>query len=264
MNACEFEIYFDEYICGELDRETDIRFQNHLQECNTCRAKLDDFYEIHHQLKTRKRAKLTKATRLTYHAKLKKSLLINAPVQRFSSFFNKLIYTRSPWIRLAEAMVILIVGIGIGMVVLSGSKEPDGSSAVPTSIVRPELFAQPVSKVDLEYMTYYFSASEMILLELSNYEQDVETLFLEKEVAQKLLMKTFLVHEIALRLNEPDILNFLSHMEFILYDLANTPGTEIDETMSEIKSLIEQKRLLKAIQVLQKRLNSESPDKVPG
>jgi hypothetical protein len=260
MSACEYEVYFDEYIKGELEPQMDISFQGHLETCPVCRQKLDEYYQVYHLLNSRQRPKPGPGIKNSYHKNLKTGLLINAPVQRISSLIDKLIYTRSPWIRLAEVAVVLIIGILIGTVVLS---TPEKTRSIP--ILEPDLFAQPVSRVDLEYMTYYFDASEMILLELMNSESDENSIFLDKEVGQKLLMKTFMVHEIALRLNEPDILRFLSLMEFILYDLSNATPGELDETLKSVQSLIEEKKLLKTIQDLQKRIKkSGSPQNMPG
>ena len=260
MSNCEFEKYFDEYIRGELDSKTDISFHNHIQTCQTCPAKLDEFYHVHHILISRKRTQAASELKKSYHKKLKTSLLINAPVQKISSIIEKLVYTQSPWVRFAEVMVILIVGIIIGTVFLS---EDNQTESLP--IMEYELFAQPVSKVDIEFMKYYFSASEMILLELMNSDKEQGEIFLTKEVSQKLLMKTFLIHEIALKVREPDILRFLSLMEIILYDMSNISTNEINETMQSVRSLIEEKKLLDTIQELQKRLkNSGSPRTLPG
>lgn len=260
MNNCDFEKYFDEYIRGELNAKTDISFQNHIRTCKTCPVKLDEFYHVHHILVSRKRPQASLELKKSYHKKLKTSLLINAPVQKISSIIEKLVYTQSPWVRFAEVMVILIVGIIIGTVFLS---EDNRTKSLP--IIEYELFAQPVSKVDIEFMKYYFSASEMILLELMNSDKEQGEIFLTQEVSQKLLMKTFLIHEIALKVSEPDILRFLSLMEIILYDMSNISPNEIDETMKSVRSLIEEKKLLKTIQELQKRLkNSGSPRTLPG
>jgi hypothetical protein len=260
MSSCKFEIYFDEYIRGELDPQMDINFHTHLESCNNCRQKLDEYYPVHHILNSRQRPKVDSEIQASYHKNLKTGLLINAPVQKLSSFIDKLIYTRSPWIRLAEVAVVLMLGIFIGTMLLSS---PEKSKSIP--ILEPEQFAQPVSRVDIEFLSYYLGASEIILLELMNGDSDAAGIFMDKEVGQKLLMKTFLVHEIALRLNEPEILRFLGLMEVILYDLSNMTPKEIDETLKFVRSLIEEKKLLPTIQDLQKRLkNTGSPQNIPG
>ena len=67
MSNCEFEKYFDEYIRGELDSKTDISFHNHIQTCQTCPAKLDEFYHVHHILISRKRPLAAPELKKSYH-----------------------------------------------------------------------------------------------------------------------------------------------------------------------------------------------------
>ncbi len=260
MTACDFEKYFDEYILGQLPAAKDLEFQAHLSKCPACTEKLDEFYQIHHLLKMRVRPQPSQQVKSDYYHQLKISLLINAPVQKFSSLVERVVFTASPWMRVAQVVVILVIGILIGTVFLTGEAE---TRSIP--VLEQELFSQPVSKVDMEFMNYYLSASEIILLELMNSGNDAVGLKLTKEVSQKLLMKTFLVHEIALRISEPETLRFLSLMEMILYDLANTAPNEIEESMRNIRSLIREKKLLQAVQLLQKRFkNSGSPPNLPG
>ncbi len=260
MNTCEFEKYFDESIRGELDAQTDIEFQTHLQSCATCPDKLDEFYHIHHILKSRKRPKPAADLEISYHKSLKTSLLINAPAHKISAFLEKLVYTNSLRIRFAEVAVILVIGILIGGYFLTGEEK---TRSIP--ILEPELYSQPVSKVDIEFMNYYLSASDIILLELMNSDNETGEIILTREIAQKLLMKTFMVHEIALRMGEPEILRFLSLMEFILYDISNISPNEAEETMRSVRNLIKEKKLLEMVEDLQKRFkNPGSPQNLPG
>ena len=105
----------------------------------------------------------------------------------------------------------------------------------------------------------------MVLLEMMNSDSGVEDMILSKDVAQKLLMKTFLVHQIALKLNEPKILHFLGQMELILYEMSNVSPGENEQTIEYIRMVIEEARLLEKVQELQKILkNSGSPGKMPG
>ena len=100
---------------------------------------------------------------------------------------------------------------------------------------------------------------------MMNSDSEREDIILSKDVAQKLLMKTFLVHQIALRMNEPRILQFLSQMELILYEMSNIGPEEYDQTIEYIRMVIEEARLLEQVQDLQKILkNSGSPGKMPG
>jgi hypothetical protein len=260
MNNCKFEIYYDEYISGELEPELDIEFQNHLKLCSSCSQKLDEFYRLHRLLTGRRRPPVPVEIYQTYQKNLKTGLLINAPIQKFSSFWEKIFRTRSPLFRLAEIAVVIIVGIFIGIYIVTGEDEKKSPP-----ILEPEFFARPISNVDMDYMSYYFSASEMVLLEMMNSDSGEEDMILSKDVAQKLLMKTFLVHQIALKINEPRILRFLSQMELILYEMSNIAPNENEQAIEYIRMIIEEARLLEQVQDLQKILkNSGSPGKLPG
>ena len=55
MKFCSFENYFTDYVSGELDNKEILEFQSHLENCPTCKNQLDEFYEIHYSIKSRKR-----------------------------------------------------------------------------------------------------------------------------------------------------------------------------------------------------------------
>ena len=78
-----------------------------------------------------------------------------------------------------------------------------------------------------------------------------EDFYLDKETSQKLLMKTFVVHETALKLNEPQIVQFLSQMELILYEMANLDETD-QNVLSGIKPIIKEAGLIEKSKQLQK------------
>jgi hypothetical protein len=163
-------------------------------------------------------------------------------------------------VRIVEVTALVTAGVLIGIFIMTGKKQ---QKSLP--VLEPELFARPISNVDIDYMSYYFSASEMVLLEMMNSDSEREDIILSKDVAQKLLMKTFLVHQIALRMNEPRILQFLSQMELILYEMSNIGPEEYAQTIEYIRMVIEEARLLEQVQDLQKILkNSGSPGKMPG
>jgi len=259
MNKCNFEIYFDEYIRGELAPDEDIQFIQHLESCKTCPESLNQFYRLHGYLSDRTRPDPPATLLKTYHNNLKTGLLINRPFRFVTIILDKLFYTPSRWVRLVEVVVLLAIGFGIGLIYWNGAKEADNIVFDP-----PEYFAQPISKVDRDYMKYYFSASEMILLEMMNDDEEIE-LFLTREVAQKLLVKTFLVHELALKINEPDVLRFLGKMELILIELTNASDEELPERIKAMKEVIVDQRMLDEVRELHKILkNSGSPGNLPG
>ena len=230
MSVCQFENYFDEYIHGELDQEKDILFQTHLAECESCPGRLDEYYQVYVNLRRRQRPEIDRDLHRSYHKELRTRLLIKKPFGRVYLQLGKLLYSRSPWVRTAEVVTLVLVGVTIGIYFFT-----DDPPQTYTSDLNQKSFIQPVSQVQLDYMNYYFSASEMILMELINGDPNEAEAFLTAEIAQKLLVKTFMVHEIALGLNNARMIRFLSRMELILIEIANAPPEETPEMIRAIR-----------------------------
>lgn len=260
MSDCKFEIYFDQYLHGELEADTDIQFQKHLVSCDTCPALLDEYYQVHNTLKNRIRPEPELAWFKLYHKDLKTRLLIRKPFGKFYLRLGKLIYSRSPWVRVAEVAVLILVGVVIGFHFFTQEKT-DQFILVPNQ----NSFIQPISRSNLDYMNYYFEASEMILLELINGDPNESDFFLTPETAQKLLIKTFMVHEIALKLNDPRILRFLSQMELIFIEIANTSPEETREMLDSIRKSAREAGLLEEAQNLLNMIRSSGfKENLPG
>jgi hypothetical protein len=189
-----------------------------------------------------------------YHSDLRKtfSQFFNTQPDK-DSFLSKamrgIIYTKSPWLRTAEMFVLVLIGIFVGWIIFYSGE--DQRINIPNSTY----ISKPITGTDLDYMSYYFQASEIILLEMSNMSdadiRDVYDLYLNKEIAQKLLMKTFLVHEMALQLNDPRMLRFLSKMEMIMIELSNLNTDEVDESIEVIRMVINESNLLEEARMLQ-------------
>ena len=260
MSSCKFEIYFDEYLHGELDAETDIQFQKHLSSCKTCPAMLDEYYQVYNTLKNRKRPEPEPDWLKIYHKDLKTRLLIKKPFGKIFLLLGKLIYSRSPWVRLAEVAMLIMIGVLIGLHFFANEKKPQFYPDFSRNSS-----AQPVSSANLDYLNYYLEASEMVLLQLTNGDPGENDLFLTAEVAQKLLVKTFMVHEIALNLNIPRLLRFLSQMELILIEIANTSPEETREMLTNIRNGAQHAGLLEEAQNLIKMMkNSGFKGNLPG
>ena len=94
---------------------------------------------------------------------------------------------------------------------------------------------------------------------------DTDDFILEQQTAQKLLIKTFLVHEVALKLNDPKMLKFLARMELILYEIANAEEEQLAETLSSVRFIIDEARLLTEVRELKELIESRgTPASLPG
>jgi hypothetical protein len=260
MSICDTEKYYTEYIEEQLPGAEIVRFHDHLNTCSTCKDRLDAFYQVHVILHSYQHPNPDARLLEEYHTDLKKTftqISTNQPDEENTIFraIRKIIYTKSPWVRTAETFVLVLIGIFVGWIIFYSGEEqritiPDAS-----------YISKPITSTDLDYMSYYFQASEIILLEMSNMSdediRDVYDLYLNKEIAQKLLMRTFLVHEMALQLNDRRMLRFLSKMEMIMIELSNLNDVEVDESMEAIRMVINEQNLLEEVKVLQTVMEKE-------
>jgi hypothetical protein len=251
MSLCSFEKYFGEYIDGLLTESNELDFVKHIGKCPTCPDRLDLYYTTHRVLKNVKRPDPDNELSQRYENQL--NCLFGSPplIKRWYYFFEDFIHRilSVPVIRWRYAIIsiVLIAGIFIGRFLLNPA-EPE--STIEADI--PYLWDQPVSSAEIEYINYYLQASEIILLEIENINPEDADLLISNETAQKLLIKTFMVHESALRLNSPQLLHFLSKMELILYELANAEKDDSDELIASIRMVIADSDLLGETRRLQK------------
>jgi len=260
MNRCEYQKYYDEYIKGDLAPELDIEFQRHLQDCRICEREIEQFYQGHRQLQALKRGAFDDDVKAEYHQALK--AMFKPVPDRFSprEFLHELVFTHSRKLRLAEVVTVLITGILIGWFFFY-----DGAPTISPGSTATGYYGKPISRQDMEYLNYYFLASEIVLLEMVNGDLAEDDFFLEKETAQKLLIKTFLVHEVALKLNDPKMLRFLTRMEMILYELSNADQDQLAETLSSVRFIIDDGQLLSEVRELKQLIaDSGTPATMPG
>ena len=250
MQTCAYEKYFSEYVSGELTASLEIEFVKHLQTCDICKANLDKYYALQIELRGRERPAPHPEILREYHQELRKIIPQIRSGLHFFSVIDYFARPRSPWIRLAEVFTVLMVGL-LGGWLLFGETDAvaDNQPAEPFYHL-----SKPVSGKQLEYINYYLLASEMILLEVENTE--TEDFFLSRENAQKLLIKTFVVHETALQINDPQLLRFLTKMEFILHEIANTDDDDVGIALQAIKSVVNDTDLIQEVKRLQTELKS--------
>jgi hypothetical protein len=110
--------------------------------------------------------------------------------------------------------------------------------------------SQPISSVDVEFIYYYLQASEMVLLEVKN-SSDPSDFYLNRELAQKLLIKTFRVSDFAYQLKNLRLIRFLNRMELLLHDASNLDMEEMNESLDRTKIWIEEADLLNEVEILQ-------------
>jgi hypothetical protein len=252
MASCTYKNYFNEYISGELPHKLEIDFLQHLESCPVCSKCLDQYYEMHRWIHKRQRPTAHPDLINTYKTKLGETFGRQPLLSRIFDQILDVLPAPSPWWRLTTIAVILIIGVFTGRYLL----QPNDAVFTPVLQV-PYDWQQPISKTDVDYIGFYLSASEMILLEMENSTEMETDIFISKESAQKLLIKTFLVHETALKLKDPQLLRFLSKMELILYELANADTERIEDSITAVRLVINRAQLLDEVKLLQKVFKSQ-------
>ena len=252
---CQFEKYFVDYVSGNLEEKEKRSFQMHLESCPTCPQRLDEFYFLHNKIKFRKRKNPDSELLTNYHKSLASEFSDGSQNKKLTNLIDKTIksifWERSLSFRIAEVLGLILIGIFIGWLIFYPQTEINQSGNI-----NPDYFTRPISKAEVEYINYYFQAAELLLLEIKNIDintslnkGDIE---FNKSIAQKLLIKTFIIHEIALRQNDPKILRFLSKMELLLYEVSNVPTEELKQSMDAFHVIIDDSRLLDDTREFQK------------
>ena len=244
-SGCEFEELFKGYFNSDLSPAEELSLLNHLKSCARCSQKIEKFYQIHSSLKAYKRFAAPAGLLESYNEQVDltfgRETLFNKIVLFFSRFGRK----RSPLIRTIQILSLLIIGIIAGWLIFSPAEQN-----IVFHSNDPYQISKPVSSVDVEYIYYYLQAAEMVLLDIQN-NSDPADLFLNREIAKKLLVKTLRVKEIALQINNLRLLNFLSHMELLLYEASNLNMEEMNESLDSLMMIIEEADLLNEVKTLQ-------------
>ncbi len=260
MEKCKFEKYLVDYLNEDLPLSIQSEIEHHLKGCEFCFRQLKEMKTIHFILIDRKRPEPAIDLYHQYQQELNEVFELNMRFKKISSFFNtfRILPNNIPplGIRLAGAVAILVIGVLIGEMIFKPSQKSE------QVIIEPTIATILGTQSELKLINSYFSDSEALLLEIlnSNLEEELEdkSFFLSKELAQKLLMQTFLIREIALKLDNPQILNFLTNLEFLLYNIANSNEDEIMFEINEIQEMIKDAKLLKKARLFQELFNSKT------
>jgi hypothetical protein len=242
--GCEFEKLFESYFRGDLSPAEELNLQKHLLICSQCSKKIDDFYSVHLRLSSFERPPISDELLNAYYKQVDLSFGKETVNQRIALFINRFISKPPLIIRIAQFALLLVTGIIVGWFIFS-PPEPE----VIMQFGTPYQTTLPVTKENINSVYYYLQASEIVLLEIQNAES-----YLDRELAQSLLIKTFRVHEIALQLNNVQILKFLTHMELILYEASNLKDDEEAEVLETIRMVIRETDLIVKARNLQSAL----------
>ena len=245
-SACEFENYFEGYFHGELSPAEELALQKHLPRCPTCPERIDTYYALHIALKGYRRPSPPEDLRQEYYQQAALSYGHESFTQKFKLLLYRLTSSRSPAFRFAQLLMLILTGLIAGWILFSNPESRIVRLPATISSVN-----SPVSQEEIDYVYYYLLASEMILLDIENNVEQAE-IYLDRELAQTLLIKTFRVHDIALQINHLQLLNFVSQMQLLLHQISNIEPSEIPDYIDTIKMVIKEARLLTNVKTLER------------
>ena len=245
---CDSENYFEGYYSGELFPAEEIALQKHLLSCPTCAQKINDFYAVHSILKKYDRPAPTKNLLATYHQQANLSYGKESISQKFTLLLYRLTSSRSPLFRFAQLAMLIATGIIVGWIIFSTQERQ-----IIVQSAYSSQSSRPVAQEDVDYLYYYLLASEILLLDIQNNIDEPE-FYLDGELAQILLIKTLRVHEIAMQLNNLNLLNFNSQMRMLLHQISNIEEDELSDFIGTIKMVIKEADLIREVEILKRTI----------
>lgn len=237
MKNCPAKNKFIDYVYGELNEEESVKFQNHVDVCSTCSEYLVNLMHTNELLSKRIRPSPKKALLNSYYKNLHEIYRSENWIERlFKNIFEHVVVRPSFALRLAEIAVIFVLGIFIG----KNTFKPD---------IAPQLATEEV--VDIKFLNNYLFEAEMLLLEITNVEEDgdFQSILRDQNYAY-LLQKTVLLKEEARRSNDTRLLNFLDEIELILLELTNLEAAHYFEELNMMRKRIKDLHLFVQLKAL--------------
>jgi hypothetical protein len=246
MKTCPSEKLLFDSIESKQPSDASLQVKEHLECCDVCRTKYNELLKVETLLMHRQRIQPSKEILRSYHQNLKQAF---APEpmwirirNRFEYAYHLFIDSRPLGVRLARGMALLLIGIFIGKVIFQPIDKQDGSSE------KPSILTLTMSPTDVQFITEYITQSEIWLLAVANIPstQNVEKaeLLFNKEVAQRLLIKTSFMEERKQQIDSELLTKFLNRFELLLLEVANASDEKMVDISNEIKLMIENSTLL--------------------
>ncbi len=241
MSKCNQKYLVVDYFFDELKREDKQQFENHLAECKTCEEHLESLAETSHVMKRQKREKPAKELLRNYHLQLQNEFNLNESWKfQLETILDKFILKPSIAIRLAEAVVLILIGIFIGRTFIW---QPN---TIPVSNGSINLASQPM--VEDLILKNYLQETEMIFLDVANLDpiedQRLISSLVQSAKYKYLLQKTLLLRDQAKELENNQLSDVLSQIELILLELCNMETNAYEETLFFIKQQLKDTHLL--------------------
>lgn len=261
MKKCKTAERLADFLSGEMSGQERKLIESHLESCQFCQKILAELQEVHNFLRYRPRPLVSEKFLSDYHQSLNTrfgteswgSSLFN----RFIHFLDIFFLHPSPSLRMAEIISFVMAGIIFGWFLFSSQNQ---GTFEPRYV--PPSMSYPIFGIDLRFLNEFLMQSEIFVLEIRNSDEAElplkEEMNFRKKSAQKLLIETFRIHEIALAHDDLQILSFLTNMEMVLYEITNWDEKEAKLSTKAIQEVIREANLLDQINKLQARIENQT------
>ncbi len=241
MKDCPQQHFIVDYVFRELDEKEKNKFKAHLQTCDVCRLQLQQFEETFSVIKKAKTEKPPKELMDNYLRVLRNSFYPKTNLlQRVNEWISDFVTLPSPAMRLAQATIMLLIGVFLGRLLFLQPQTPTANIA--------DNNIQSAAVVSDQLLRHYLQETEMILLDVANTNPAEDARILEsiKQLAKyrRLLEKTVLCRERAEELDDPMLKNLIDEIELILLDLCNAEDENFDELLFHVKKQIKESHIL--------------------
>lgn len=244
MSSCKQKYLAVDYFFDELSEEQKVQYESHLGQCAFCQAHLDDLKSTAKIVHPYKREQPGKKALQNYHDQLKAQFFTEKEKSNILEKIVDILFKRpSIPIRLAEALVVLVVGIFIGKYFVWTSD----------SSITPVIQNQNIYRASNEafLLKNYLQETEMVLLDVANLDpiEDQKIIFdvIKSTKYRYLLQKTILLKDQAEQLEDHQLQGLLNQIELILLELCNLEEQAFPETIQEIKQQLKKSYLLMEI-----------------
>jgi hypothetical protein len=240
MKMCTEQNLIVDYFFNELDEIKKNEFEKHLAKCEDCRNYFEAFVSTAPLIKRQKRIKPESEMLELYYQTLKTKY----PARKKFTFTTKdildFLIIKPPFpVRIAEATILIMIGIFIGRTTLWKA------APVQQIINGGEYTTSHISKAILNN---YLQETEMILLDVINTSpnEDDQVLLSLVQLAQygNLLQKTSLCRAEAKETHDDKLINLIDDIELILLELCNIEKQSLQEKIVDIREQIKETNLL--------------------
>ncbi len=240
MKTCDQQFLIIDYYFHELADSQRRDFEKHVQECALCQKQAEAFAATASLIKKIKRAQPEPALFRQYSQQLKAHYYPSKNlIARITEVLDSLIFKPTLAVRLAEAAVLILIGIFIGRMMFwkaqpiqQATNDKEFSAPVIASLV----------------MDNFLLETEMILLDIvnTNPTDDEQVLLSLCQLAQyrNLLQKTKICRAEAEETHNAKLIKLTDDIELILLDLCNVEKKTLQEKIVEIKQEIDDMNLL--------------------